>query len=43
MEGTRWWAGVDNAHYTDKCSGVESDPLNAVNPTSRVHAVLGGS
>ena len=34
--------GVDKAYYTEKCSGVESASLNAANPTSRVHAVVGG-
>ena len=38
---TRWWTGVDNAHYTEKCLGVESASLIAANPTSRVHALLG--
>jgi hypothetical protein len=32
---TRWWVGMDNAHYTEKCLGVELAPLNAENPTSR--------
>jgi hypothetical protein len=32
---------VDNAHYTEKCLGVDSASLNAATPTSRVHAVLG--
>ena len=35
-------AGVDNANYTEKCSGVDSASLNAQTPTSQVHAVLGG-
>jgi hypothetical protein len=39
---TRWWAGVDNAHYTEKCPGVDSTSLNAANPTSRVHVLLDG-
>ena len=34
---------MDNADYTEKCSGVDSAPLNAANPTSRVHAVLGSA
>lgn len=38
---TRWWAGVDETHYTEKCSGVEKALFRAANPTSRVHAVLG--
>jgi hypothetical protein len=37
---TRWWVGVDSAHYIEKCLGIDSAPLNAANPTSRVHALL---
>lgn len=40
---TRWWAGVNKAHYTEKCLGDELTPLSFTHPTSRVHAVLGGS
>ncbi len=40
---TRWWAGVDNAYYTEKCLGVDSALLSAQTPTSRVHAVLGSA
>jgi hypothetical protein len=39
---TRWWAGVDNAHYIEKCPGEESSPFSGTNPTTRVHALLGG-
>jgi len=33
--------GVDQAHYTEKCSGAEQAASRGVNPTGRVQSVLG--
>ena len=35
-------AGVDSADCTEKCLGVESSFSKRTQPTSQVHAVLGG-
>jgi len=32
--GTRWWAGVDKAHYTEKYPGAEKALFSAANPAS---------
>jgi len=37
-----WWAGRDDASMTEPTSSQEN-AQNAAHPTSRVHAVLGGS